>query len=333
MGAPRAGSFNRRCSSRSASPCGLGPAVRSPARRRRGAAMVATGVSARLGRRDSRQVTAVALAAWALVAWQTPRFVSGRPREGASPLVALVVRAPLPPPLLPFPIKYFFLLTLVLHYDIAGYLMRNYGQHNALLAGIRAARGDDRRHARRRPPEPARGDPEAAREARRGLRRRLRDGRRAAVSASGATSARADEARAALGDRRATTSRQGERVPRVSHRAPRRVRRLRGAVRLDRRPALVGDDALRCGPGRARGARGGRSSYSFGRLATHALNVMTGFSTRPLRIASLVGLVFTLFGVVVLVVVLVTYVVEGGSVAGLPVPRLRDRDLLRARSC
>jgi glycosyltransferase involved in cell wall biosynthesis len=62
----------------------------------------------------------------------------------------------------------------------------------------------------------------------------------------------------------------------------------------------------------------GRSSYSFGRLATHALNVMTGFSTRPLRIASLIGLAFTIFGIGVLVVVLVTYAVEGGSVPGFP---------------
>lgn len=62
----------------------------------------------------------------------------------------------------------------------------------------------------------------------------------------------------------------------------------------------------------------GRSAYNFGRLATHALNVMTGFSTRPLRIASLIGLVFTLFGVVVLAVVIITYVVEGGSVPGFP---------------
>jgi undecaprenyl-phosphate 4-deoxy-4-formamido-L-arabinose transferase len=62
----------------------------------------------------------------------------------------------------------------------------------------------------------------------------------------------------------------------------------------------------------------GRSSYSFTRLATHALNVMTGFSTRPLRIASLIGLAFTLFGIAVLVIVLVTYVVEGGSVPGFP---------------
>jgi glycosyltransferase involved in cell wall biosynthesis len=62
----------------------------------------------------------------------------------------------------------------------------------------------------------------------------------------------------------------------------------------------------------------GRSSYSFGRLATHALNVMTGFSTRPLRFASLIGLVFTFFGLVVLGVVLGTYAVEGGSVPGFP---------------
>jgi undecaprenyl-phosphate 4-deoxy-4-formamido-L-arabinose transferase len=62
----------------------------------------------------------------------------------------------------------------------------------------------------------------------------------------------------------------------------------------------------------------GRSSYSFARLATHALNVMTGFSTRPLRFASLIGLAFTFFGMVVLGVVLGTYLIEGGSVPGFP---------------
>jgi undecaprenyl-phosphate 4-deoxy-4-formamido-L-arabinose transferase len=67
-----------------------------------------------------------------------------------------------------------------------------------------------------------------------------------------------------------------------------------------------------------RARAGGRSSYSFSRLANHALNVVTGFSTRPLRFASLIGLAFTLFGLVVLGVVLGTYVVEGGSVPGFP---------------
>ena len=46
--------------------------------------------------------------------------------------------------------------------------------------------------------------------------------------------------------------------------------------------------------------------------------MLTGFSTRPLRIASLIGLTFTLFGVVVLAVVLISYVVRGGSVPGFP---------------
>ena len=60
----------------------------------------------------------------------------------------------------------------------------------------------------------------------------------------------------------------------------------------------------------------GGSSYTFGRLATHALNVLTGFSTRPLRLASLIGLAFTFFGFAVLVVVLVSYAVRGGTVPG-----------------
>ena len=62
----------------------------------------------------------------------------------------------------------------------------------------------------------------------------------------------------------------------------------------------------------------GRSSYSFGRLATHALNVLTGFSTRPLRIASLVGLAFTLLGAALLVLVVVRYFAEGNVVPGFP---------------
>ena len=38
-------------------------------------------------------------------------------------------------------------------------MSRNYGQHNALLCGIRAARYPIDRDPGRRPPEPARGDP------------------------------------------------------------------------------------------------------------------------------------------------------------------------------
>lgn len=62
----------------------------------------------------------------------------------------------------------------------------------------------------------------------------------------------------------------------------------------------------------------GISNYSFRMLARHAVNMMTGFSTLPLQLASLIGFGFTLFGLAVLVYVVVRYLVEGGSVAGFP---------------
>ena len=43
-------------------------------------------------------------------------------------------------------------------------------------------------------------------------------------------------------------------------------------------------------------ARSGTSNYTFRTLVTHAFNMMTGFSTLPLQIASIIGFLFTLFG-------------------------------------
>jgi undecaprenyl-phosphate 4-deoxy-4-formamido-L-arabinose transferase len=48
------------------------------------------------------------------------------------------------------------------------------------------------------------------------------------------------------------------------------------------------------------------------------MNMMTGFTTLPLQLASLVGLVFTLFGIGILVVVLGRYFLRGDSVPGFP---------------
>ena len=62
----------------------------------------------------------------------------------------------------------------------------------------------------------------------------------------------------------------------------------------------------------------GRSTYSFAKLVSLALTMLTGFSTRPLRVASLVGLLSTLFGVVVLAWVLISYLAEGSPVRGFP---------------
>jgi undecaprenyl-phosphate 4-deoxy-4-formamido-L-arabinose transferase len=62
----------------------------------------------------------------------------------------------------------------------------------------------------------------------------------------------------------------------------------------------------------------GKSNYNFSKLLTHALNMVTGFSTLPLQLASWIGFAFTLFGLVVLVYVLVRYALDGSVVSGFP---------------
>jgi len=51
----------------------------------------------------------------------------------------------------------------------------------------------------------------------------------------------------------------------------------------------------------------GKSGYSVYKLITHTFNLLTGFSTLPLRIASALGFVFTFFGFIVLAWVLGRY--------------------------
>jgi len=62
----------------------------------------------------------------------------------------------------------------------------------------------------------------------------------------------------------------------------------------------------------------GSSNYTFWMLVRHAINMMTGFSTVPLQLASLVGFSFTFLGVLVLGWVVGRYLVTGSSVAGFP---------------
>ncbi len=62
----------------------------------------------------------------------------------------------------------------------------------------------------------------------------------------------------------------------------------------------------------------GTSGYTFRKLITHAMNMMTGFTTLPLQIASLVGFVFTFFGFCVLAYVLARYFTHGDPVPGFP---------------
>ncbi len=62
----------------------------------------------------------------------------------------------------------------------------------------------------------------------------------------------------------------------------------------------------------------GTSGYTFRKLVRHTMNMMTGFSTRPLQLASFVGFGFTLFGLAILVYVVVRYFARGSPVPGFP---------------
>jgi len=62
----------------------------------------------------------------------------------------------------------------------------------------------------------------------------------------------------------------------------------------------------------------GVSNYTLGKLIRHAMNMMTGFSTLPLQLASLIGFFFTFFGLALLAYVLGRYFIQGGSVPGFP---------------
>lgn len=65
--------------------------------------------------------------------------------------------------------------------------------------------------------------------------------------------------------------------------------------------------------------RYGESNYSSAKLVRYALNLITGFSTLPLRVVSYLGFGFAVFGMGILAYVLITYVAHGGqSSPGFP---------------
>jgi glycosyltransferase involved in cell wall biosynthesis len=196
-------------------------------------------------------------------------------------------------------------------------LMRNYGQHNALLCGIRAARydvivtmDDDLQH----PPEEVPkllaklaegydvvyGTPEREQH---GLWRDV---------ASQATKL------ALQGAMGAETAKYAS-----AFRAFRTE--LREAFATYNGPFPVVDVLLTWATARFTAVvvqheprRVGVSTYTVRKLLTHALNMLTGFSVLPLQLASLIGFAFTLFGFAVLAWVLGRYVIQGGSIPGFP---------------
>jgi glycosyltransferase involved in cell wall biosynthesis len=196
-------------------------------------------------------------------------------------------------------------------------LMRNYGQHNALLCGIRAARydvlvtmDDDLQH----PPEEipklltvlgqgydvVYGTPEAEQH---GFGRDLASlvTKLALQNVMGADIARQVCAFRAF---------RAEVAKGFDH--------YEGSfVSID---VLLtwGTNRFAATPVRHEPRKQGVSGYTFRKLATHAMNMMTGFSTLPLQMASMVGFAFTLFGFAVLAYVLARYFLDGSPVPGFP---------------
>lgn len=196
-------------------------------------------------------------------------------------------------------------------------LMRNYGQHNALLCGLRAARypvcvtiDDDLQHP---PQEIARllkqlykgydvvyGTPQQEKH---NLWRVLasRITKLALQSAMGAQTANQVSAFRAL----RTDLRDGFTAyvgPSVSIDVLLTWATTRfSAVPVQHHPRYAG-----------------ASNYTFRKLVRHAINMITGFSVLPLRLASLLGFGFALFGMLVLLYVLARFLLQGSPVPGFP---------------
>jgi len=60
----------------------------------------------------------------------------------------------------------------------------------------------------------------------------------------------------------------------------------------------------------------GKSNYTFRKLVVHAVNMITGFSTLPLQLSSLIGFSLTIVGIAALLFVLIRYLIVGGGVPG-----------------
>jgi undecaprenyl-phosphate 4-deoxy-4-formamido-L-arabinose transferase len=196
-------------------------------------------------------------------------------------------------------------------------LMRNYGQHNALLAGIRAARGDsivtvddDLQH----PPEQI---PVLLSQLSRGFD--VVYGTPARLPHSPFRNMAAWTTKLVL--RKAIGAETAGKVS--AFRAFRTD--LRKAFDDYRSPYVSIDVLLTWATSRFssvlvehRPREIGESQYTFRALTRHALTMITSFSTLPLRFASLTGLCFTVLGFAVLVYVVTTYLVRHGSVPGFP---------------
>lgn len=196
-------------------------------------------------------------------------------------------------------------------------LMRNYGQHNALLCGIRAAKypitvtmDDDLQHP-----------PEAIAQ----LLEKIREGFLVVYGrpvkeqhnlwrdlASQAT-------KIALQNAMGAETAQNVSAFRAFHTQIREAfSQYQGSYPSIDVLLTWGANRFTSVPVQFQSRRYGNSQYTFAKLVRHAINMITGFSIVPLQLASLIGFSFTLFGLGVLAYVIGRYILQGGSVPGFP---------------
>ena len=194
-------------------------------------------------------------------------------------------------------------------------LARNFGQHNALLCGIRSARGDlivtiddDLQN----PPEEI---PK--------LLTALAEGHDVVYGTPVAETHSFFRNQASKITKLALQSAMGAQTARKVSAFRVFRTRLRDAFDAYRSPTVNIDVLLTWGttrfaaiPVRQDERAVGDSGYTFGKLVNHAINMMTGFSSLPLQIASVLGLLFGGMGFLILLYVLWGYLQHGSSVPG-----------------
>jgi len=195
-------------------------------------------------------------------------------------------------------------------------LMRNYGQHNALLCGVRLANyevivtmDDDLQH----PPEEIHK-----------LLETLAEGNDVVYGIPQKQPHTWWRNLLSMIARRVLAYVMGVKniLDFVSFRAFRAS--LRGAFENYQNPNVILDVLLSWGTARFANAMvneqprlSGRSNYNFFKLVQYTMVVLTGFSTVPLRFTSMLGFLFTLVGIAIFLYVLAIYFLLG-SVPGFP---------------
>jgi undecaprenyl-phosphate 4-deoxy-4-formamido-L-arabinose transferase len=193
-------------------------------------------------------------------------------------------------------------------------LMRNYGQHNALLAGIRAAQhaivvtlDDDLQH----PPREIKK-----------LLAELAHGHDVVYGVPEREKHNLWRALASQATKMVLQGAMGAEIARniSAFRAFRTE--VRQAFARYEGPYVSIDVMLTWGTTRFSAVRvaheprrAGVSNYTVGKLIVHAINLVTGFSVLPLQLASIIGFGFASFGLVVL-----AYILSALFIYGRPVP-------------